>query len=592
MSKPNVLFVSHKEKQCGVYQFGYNIGRALKRSKKYNFIYVECSSFKDLDRCVRKFEPVCTIYNHHGATQRWLTSRITEDYKTPQIGIIHEITQKVSDSATDYFFDAYIAPDPTLILKNPIVYKTGRLLLKNNLKPKINKIPVIGSFGFASPNKNFDLLVREVCHEFDKVIIRLNIPYAKFGDENGYSARKVISECLETVKKYPKIKLEYSHDFLDEKGLLNFLNSNTLNAFLYSDKGNRGVSSVIDSALSVNVPIAISGNSTMFRHIENAYPSIVYSKKNKFKNIIENRTEPLKEFCSEWTEENLVWDYERIVTDVLAKIGNKKGHGFYARSIMRFLKRIMFGNPAPVAGDWPSNVSDYKDNAIEYRKDVNFKLLKISKAKLTYNRILDNKARLTYDPAINTLFKIIPKWMNRKNKMANVQQAFVFDTVARLCKGKENTKILSVGCFEDTAFGALKTLGYKIIGIDPVVNYDLDTYITKPSIRASRFDIVFSTSVIEHVEDDLNFLKNMQKLTKGGGYIVLTCDFKEGFTDGDPKPGCNFRFYTKERLLNLISNLHDCKLVGDVKWDCPNPDFDWGMGSNKYTFASVVLQKK
>ena len=151
-----VLFVSHKDKQCGVYQFGYNIGRALKKSKKFKFIYIECTSLRDLNYFVRKYKPDCTIYNYQGATQPWLTSKITEDFSMPQIAIIHEITQQVSDTSTDYFFDAYIAPDPTLILKNPIVYKTGRLLIKNKLKKTRNYIPTIGSFGFASPNKNFD----------------------------------------------------------------------------------------------------------------------------------------------------------------------------------------------------------------------------------------------------------------------------------------------------------------------------------------------------------------------------------------------------------------------------------------------------
>lgn len=587
-----VLFISHKDKQCGVYQFGYNIGRALKKSKRFRFIYVECSSLDDLHKYVNKYKPVCTIYNYQGATQPWLNSRITEDFKTPQIGIIHEVTQKVSDSATNYFLDSYIAPDPTLILKNPIVYKTGRLLLKNNLKKTNNKIPVIGSFGFASANKNFDLLVKEVCKEFDEAVIRLNISFAKFGDENGELAKKIITKCKKIVIKYPKIKLVYSHDFLDEKGLLEFLSSNTINAFLYSDSGNRGISSVIDFALSVKVPIAISSNSTMFRHIKNTYPSIILSKNNSFKDIIKNGTKPLEGFYEEWSEKNLIWDYERIVQDVLIKMGGKIRYGFYIRSGIRFLKRKLYGKPTPTMVNWASDISDYKDNVLEYKKGITYEPINIPLEKLSYNSILNDGARQIYKPAINALFDILPKWMIRKNNRANVQQAFVLDTVARLSKGLLNTKILSVGCFEDTAYGVLKTLGYDIIGIDPVINYNLDTYITKPTVKMNSFDIIFSTSVIEHVDDDQKFLENMQKLIKKRGYIILTCDFKEGFKEGDPKPGCDFRFYTKERLLNLISNLGECKLIGIPKWDCANPDFAWGMGANKYTFATVVLQKK
>ena len=43
-SKLNVLIISHKEQQCGVYQYGINLAQALKESEKYTFNYAECSS--------------------------------------------------------------------------------------------------------------------------------------------------------------------------------------------------------------------------------------------------------------------------------------------------------------------------------------------------------------------------------------------------------------------------------------------------------------------------------------------------------------------------------------------------------------------
>jgi SAM-dependent methyltransferase len=586
-----VLFVSHKEKQCGVYQFGYNIGQALKKSKKYKFIYVECSSPDELNDYVHKYKPICLIYNYQGDTLPWVNSRVTFRYKIPQIGMIHEVSQKVADSTTNYPFDAYIAPDPTLILKNPIVYKTGRLLLKNRLSRKHNNIPIIGSFGFGSPNKNFDLLVKKVGSEFGKAIIRLNVSFARFGDEDGSSARKAISKCITIAKQYPKIKFEYSHDFLDQQQLLEFLNSNTLNAFLYSDKGNKGISSVIDFALSVKIPIAVSGDSCMFRHVQNAQPSIVLSDKNGFKDIIKNGIKPLGEFYNEWTEENLVWDYERIVNDVVTKVGNKRSFGYLVWSGINFLIRKLIGNLTPVNNNWSGFINDYKDIILKPNLKLDYECVNISSEKTSFNRILDNEARRLYKHSIKALYKIIPEWMGRKNKKANVQQGFVLDTVVKLSKNRRNQRIMSVGCFEDTAYGALKILGYDVVGIDPVLNYDLDTYLSKPSVKKEGFDIVFSTSVIEHVKDDSTFLKNMCALARKGGYIIFTCDFKEGYKEGDLKPGSDFRFYTKERLGYLISQADNCVLADKPKWNCPKPDFDWGMGRNKYTFASVVLRK-
>lgn len=587
----NVLFISHKEKQCGVYQFGYYIGRALKNSKKYNFIYVECSSLIELNQFVKKYKPICMIYNYHVSTLSWLNYKITFNYNIPQIGMLHEATQQVADSIKNDFFDFYIAPDPTLILKNPIVYKTGRLLLPSSLEKKNNNssIPIIGSFGFGSYNKNFDLLVKKVCEEFDEAIIRLNIPFANFGDKDGSSAKKAVSDCQEIVKDYQNIKLLYSHDFLSEQELLDFLNSNTINAFLYSDVGNRGISSIIDFALSVRVPIAISNNSTMFRHIKNASPSIVFSEENGFRNIIKNETKPLEEFYNEWTEENLIWDYERIVSDVIKKYNRKSRYDLKKR-IKRFLRKKLYGTIAPSINNWSYQIQSYEDYILEYNPNIKYEEADIPSRSILYNRILNNEARGIYKSSIEFLEKFLPKWIERKPERANIQQGFMLDTIVRLAKNISDPKILSVGCFEDTAWGALKILGYDVSGIDPVLNYDLDTYLSKPSVKINNFDIVFSTSVIEHVKDDLVFLKDMCILTKKGGYIILTCDFKEGYKDGDPKPVVDYRFYTKEYLNDLISNIKDFILIDRSDWDCPNPDFEWDI--YKYTFAAVVLQKK
>jgi len=40
----NILFISHKKAQCGVYEFGKDIFDVLKSSAKYNFVRAECAS--------------------------------------------------------------------------------------------------------------------------------------------------------------------------------------------------------------------------------------------------------------------------------------------------------------------------------------------------------------------------------------------------------------------------------------------------------------------------------------------------------------------------------------------------------------------
>ena len=81
----------------------------------------------------------------------------------------------------------------------------------------------------------------------------------------------------------------------------------------------------------------------------------------------------------------------------------------------------------------------------------------------------------------------------------------------------------------------------------------------------------------------------MCRLAKVGGYIIFTCDFKEGFKAGDPKPDCDYRFYTTEYLRTLVAATKNCIFVDEPNWSCANPDFAWA-GFN-YSFAAVVLQK-
>ena len=134
-------------------------------------------------------------------------------------------------------------------------------------------------------------------------------------------------------------------------------------------------------------------------------------------------------------------------------------------------------------------------------------------------------------------------------------------------------------------------MGFVVEEIDPVLNYYLQEYFTKPSTIKNSYDIIFSTSVIEHDPDDESFIKCIAELLAPGGVAVITCDYKDGWKVGEPKPEGNARFYTqhdlRDRLLPLMSN---CQLVDEPQWDCHNPDFNY-LGKYQYTFATFVVKK-
>jgi len=605
-----ILFVSHKKARCGVYEFGKSITDVLQHSKNYQFIRVECSSLVELQTAITENAPAAIIYNYYPSVLPWVATRIAPRFyknnittiTTPQIGIIHEITQHVADTATNYkkkfllggasnlsnsLFDFYITPDPTLLLLNPYVYKTGRLIPSYQNKFSTHEKPVIGSFGFGTRNKGFEIIVQLVQQEFDEAVIRFNIPAADFGDKNGINAHIISEKCKALITK-AGIQLIVTHDFLDNKTMLDFLAQNTINVFLYENKNNRGLSSTIDNAMAVQRPIAVS-DGIMFRHVFDVEPSICVAK-NNLKAIIQNGFEPLQKHYNEWNAENILWEYERILNSVFTKQRNlskpKKG---IIRMLQSKWKRLLSRPDIPFT--WLRNSEKATKDDMKVSSSVQYHPIQIPEG-VSLNRILDNKARELYKPSIDIIKELLPKTMSKKIAEANVQQAFVFDTVYSYLSNYLNPKLLCVGSYEDTASMGLIKMGFKVEEIDPTLNYYLQEYFTKPSTLKNSYDIIFSTSVIEHDPDDESFIKCIADLLAPGGVAVVTCDYKDGWKPSEPKPEVDARLYTQHdlryRLLPLMSN---CHLVDEPQWDCPNPDFNY-LGKYQYTFATLVVKKQ
>lgn len=594
MMPTNILFISHRRKQCGVHEFGKNIADVLKRSARYNFIYEECESLDELHEAIRKHAPSAIIYNYYPSTLPWLAQKIihnryralNRDISVPQIGIMHEVTQQRADDANDLLFDYHIAPDPSLLLKNPAVFKTGRLIPRYNNTLPMPQTPVIGSFGFATPNKGFEKIVEAVQNEFDEAVIRFNIPAADFGDPQGNNAKVVVEQCRQMITK-PGISLHATHDFMSQRDILDFLAGNTLNIFLYQDKGGRGLSSTVDYALAVDRPLAVS-DSTMFRHVHQVQPSIIYGR-SSLKDIIAHGTAPLKRLQQDWDDVHLTWEYERIMTAIFKKEQEKK-----AMPPVPAMKKITSAIRRTLGMErsftWLRNTEAPAEDVLTQVNGQSYTPV-ILPPQQPFNRILDNKARAQYKPAIDKLFELVPVTMSKKIPEANVQQGFVFDTVFRFLGVFKAPRILCVGSYEDTAAMGLRRLGYDMEEIDPVLNYSLQEYFSRPGTEKNAYDIIFSTSVIEHDPDDESFVKCIAALLSPGGIAVITCDYNDQWKPGDPKPGVDARLYTQRDLRNrLLPLMERCRLVDEAQWDCPHPDFNY-LGKYQYSFAGFVVQK-
>ncbi|MFZ9388613.1 MAG: methyltransferase domain-containing protein [Chitinophagaceae bacterium] len=591
--KEVVLFINHPEKECGVHQFGENVFGAIRHSDVYDFQYCECSSQEQLDTCLEKYLPVAIIYNYYGSTMPWLHRRFTRRVKLPHIGIMHEVTQERVNLASTVLFDFHIAPDPTVMLTSPVVFKTGRLIpaYKDNTSPPA--LLTVGSFGFGTKGKGYTKIIEAVQEEFDEALIRFNIPFARFGDAAGEGARAYAEACRQLIRK-PGIRLEITHDFLSQDEVLAFLSKNTVNCFFYDENKNRGISSVIDLALAVDKPLAIT-KSNMFRNIFDARPSVCIEDRS-LKEIIAGGTAPLFPYKKEWTPENLCWDYERIVDASIRNYKSRSGakNGLQALIEKTPARRIL-AKFRKIANRSVNRDKLMLANQESARRKEEYATYNIPRDGLLFeekqfNRILDNTARAQYDPVIKLLCNLCPDEMSRKIPEANIQQAFTFETTRQLARNFPNPRILSVGSYEDTALMALQKLGIPAEGIDPVLNYDLHTFLTKPGVRENKYDIIFSTSVIEHVEDDGQFVEDIAAMLNPGGFAILTCDYKQDYKPGDKIPRVDFRFYTPKDLEErLPGRMNGCRIFGPSNWYCPKPDFMFeGIA---YTFATFVMQK-
>lgn len=276
----NILFLNHTKEKCGVYNYGKRIYDIWKKSNNYNFIYKEVGNLDDyLNIDFNNYKII--IYNYCGPTMPWLTnSTITK--KCFNIGMLHESYGHIFDSTIDVSGDV---PRPIFDTIPTTINSTNDEII-NFLNYGINdSIPIISSFGFGYQFKGFDKIIKYANEQFEKVIIKIIMPFNDFGDSDGINAKYVANLC-NVVNTNPNIKLMIIHDFLDDNDILYFLNKSTINIFLYDTQFGRGFSSTIDFALSVNVPLGIS-DSYMFRHI---YNDEICVYKNYINNIIQKGT--------------------------------------------------------------------------------------------------------------------------------------------------------------------------------------------------------------------------------------------------------------------------------------------------------------
>ena len=321
------LFVNNKRAKDSIFESGYMVYECLKISTKYYLDYCEI----DLQNREIKLGYDFYFFNYHPITMGWLETRNLKK----ELGAVFTMILEVAPNdafvmCPEKDFDIYCALDPTIKEKKNL-YAFPRPLEKIDFSlPHVqNEIPVIGSFGFATKGKGFQHVVEAVNKEFEKAIIKINIPYGDFVPQSENYAYFLSETCKKLAK--PGIEVIVTHDFMTKEQLIKWCASNTLNCFLY-DRNMPGLAATTDQAIISKRPLSVSDNDT-FRHITSYLPPY---PKMSLKNAIENSLSLVEKMEQDWMPEKFALKFENILLEKFKhKVAVEKSEGLFLLSIKK-----------------------------------------------------------------------------------------------------------------------------------------------------------------------------------------------------------------------------------------------------------------
>lgn len=184
----------------------------------------------------------------------------------------------------------------------------------------------------------------------------------------------------------------------------------------------------------------------------------------------------------------------------------------------------------------------------------------------------------------------------------NWDQFLVYEAIA---SQDRNSCIIDLGCSPYCTLNFLAALGFKnIYGIDlnikkhEIENAPYHLYrgdITNTAFQADFFDFALSISVVEHGVDLRAFFKEVSRILKENGLLILTTDYWEEkrSVDASIKPlGLPWKVFDKSDIEELIIAAQDYGFVIEEDINIPpcsdQPIFWQGV---EYTFIGLLFRK-
>ena len=214
--KPRGLFINPTAANCSIYESGEMVYQCLRLSEAFTLDHVEINHD---DRTIPGGYDFY-VFNYHHVTMAWLNTDALDRITAPKITFVLEVLPNDPyPCCPGGVFDAYCALDPTMYRpRDPRVYAFPRPLEVASAATLAREVPgdvpVIGTFGFATKGKGFERVVRAVNEEFDRAVIRLNIPFAAYADTTQTYARELSENCRRLAR--PGVEVVVTHDYFSK----------------------------------------------------------------------------------------------------------------------------------------------------------------------------------------------------------------------------------------------------------------------------------------------------------------------------------------------------------------------------------------
>lgn len=571
---------------CGFFQLGLHLENILCEQNdgpiRYSHSFVE--SVKDIFSQLTTNSYDALVINGNDTTLPFARRKNLKSISIPIIKFGGDTTQRLGNDFSRKHYDYWLVEDDNYVIYNPYVFKVFRAsypYVEKEVKQDEVKYD-IASFGLALPGKGFNKVL-EYAHKLGKKTVLLHMPKSDYLDMDGV-IQKDLSNELRKLADELAIDLTITNQLLEKNQLVAHLSTARELFFLYEKDRGQGaqLSGVLEYAFATRKPVYLSG-SAMFRHALFYSPitlRIEYRLGDKFKELAEGGNN-YQSILESWTKENFRWQFDNSINKIVMHYqdGGKykalqmlKKEGVTA--VRKILEKLKLYHSPLQRYYYDSNVHDH---ALGWNLDAR---------SITFNRLLNKMSVGEFTREIEFFREVCPDLIAKKNKDALSQYALFLKYLVSKKIQLSELKILCIGSYEDLLTLTLKRLGVFVEEVDPNINFTLEEFISKPTEKDKKYDIIFSISVLEHVEDDIEFLRTCEEKLSIGGVQFHTFDFLES-----PEfiPSTHFRMYSRKSISLIDTALSRSRMYGAQ--DYSNARYDFFYNQLHYCFASIFFER-